>query len=274
MPTFATPGPVALTVVVAGAKVRVNATDRVDTTVAVEAVNPADPSHVKVAEKTKVDFAAGQLSVKTTTSGENSGSVAITINLPAGSSLVSYLAHSDVRAHGSLGECELHLASGRIALDRITNLRANIAGGDVTIDRIGECATVDGARFALRIGEVGGAVKLSSSAGQVRIGHAAADLDLSSGNAGFDIDRADANATVKTGTGAIRIGQLAAGHADLANHAGNIDIGVNPASAAAVDADSTKGSVYNFLPPIQNPDNKVTVRARTRNGDITIAPAR
>ena len=36
MPTFDTPGPIAATVVVAGARVRVTATDRTDTAVRVE----------------------------------------------------------------------------------------------------------------------------------------------------------------------------------------------------------------------------------------------
>ena len=47
-----------------------------------------------MANKTKVGFADGQLSVKTTTSGDKNGSVAITIDLPAASSLAAYLAYS------------------------------------------------------------------------------------------------------------------------------------------------------------------------------------
>ena len=105
MPAFATPGPSAATVVVAGAQVQVTASDRTDTAVLVEPINKASRSDVKVASKTKVDFAGGQLSVKTTTPGDKSGSVAITIGLPAGSSLVAYLAHSGVHADGPLGEC-------------------------------------------------------------------------------------------------------------------------------------------------------------------------
>jgi hypothetical protein len=271
VPTFATPGPILATVVVAGAQVRVTASDRTETAVLVEPVNPANPAHVKVAGKTKVDFAGGRLSVKTTTSGESGGSVAITIDLPAGSSIVSYLAHSDVHAEGSYGECELHMSSGRVHLDRIGVLQANIASGQVTIGHITERATVDGAGFTMRIGDVGDAVKLSSSGGQVWIGHATADLDLSSGNASFDIDRADANVTAKTGTGAIRVGRLARGHAELANHAGNIDVGIAAGAAATVDADSKKGTVRNMVPTRQNP--VVTVHARTRHGDITVQSA-
>ena len=178
MPTFDTPGPIAATVVVAGAQVRVTASDRTDTVVLVEPIDKASKTDVKVASKTKVDFADGQLSVKTTVSGDKNGSVVITIDLPAGSGLVAYLAHSSVYADGSFGECELHMASGRVQLDRIGALQANIAAGEVTIGRIAERANIDGGAFAMRISEVKETVKLSSSGGQTWIGHASADLDL------------------------------------------------------------------------------------------------
>ena len=75
-----------------------------------------------MADRTKVDFTGGQLSVRTTVPGDKNGSVAITIDLPAGSSLVAHLAYSGVHADGSFGECELHMASGRVQLDRIDAL--------------------------------------------------------------------------------------------------------------------------------------------------------
>ena len=272
MPAFDTPGPIAATVVVAGAQVRVTATDRTDTVVLVEPIDTASQKDVKVADKTKVNFTGGQLSVKTTDSGDKNGSVAITIDLPAGSSLVAYLAHSSVHADGSLGECELHLASGQVQLDRIGALQANIAAGEVTIGHIAERATIDGAAFALRISEVGDTVKLSNSGGQTWIGHASADLDLSSGHGGFDIDRADGSVTAKTGDGAIRIGRLTRGQAELLNRSGNIEVGISEGTGARVDASSKRGSVRNSVPP-QNPDpsdNEVTVHADTRYGDIII----
>jgi hypothetical protein len=276
MPTFDTPGPIAATVVVAGAQVRVTASDRTDTVVLVEPIDKASKKDVKVASKTKVDFADGQLSVKTTVSGDENGSVVITIDLPAGSSLVAYLAHSDVHADGSFGECELHVASGRVQLDRINALQANIAAGEVAIGHIAGRASIDGAAFAIRISEVKDTVKLLSSGGPTWIGHASADLDLSSGSGGFDIDRADGNVTAKTGDGAIRIGRLTRGQAELLNGSGNIEVGISEGTAAKVDANSERGSVRNFVPSEENPetsDNKVTVHARTRHGDIIIQRA-
>ena len=52
MPTFATPGPVTATVEVAGAQLRVTASDRTDTVVLVEPRDPASRKDVKVAGKT------------------------------------------------------------------------------------------------------------------------------------------------------------------------------------------------------------------------------
>ena len=130
MTAFATPGPVTATVEVAGAQVRVTASDRTDTVVLVEPRNAASRKDVKVACKTKVDLADGQLTIKTITPGDKTGSVVITIGLPTGSSLAAYLAHSSVQVDGSVSQCELHMASGRVQLDRIDALRANISTGD------------------------------------------------------------------------------------------------------------------------------------------------
>ena len=269
MPAFDTPEPIAATVAVAGAQVRVTASNRTDTVVLAEPIDKASRPDVKVANKTKVAFADGQLSVKTTVSGDKNGSVAITIDLPAGSSLVAYLAHSSVHADGSFGECELHMASGRVQLDRISALQANIAAGEVTIGHIAERANIDGAAFAMRISEVKDTVKLSNSAGQTWIGHASADLDLSSAHGGFDIDRADGSVTAKTADGAIRIGRLTRGQAELMNRSGNIEVGISEGTAATVDANSKRGSVRNSVPPQENPDTSVRGSLSSGSGEFS-----
>jgi putative adhesin len=276
MSTFATPGPIAATVEVAGAQVRVTASDRADTVVLVKPINEASRSDVKVASKTKVDFAGGQLSVKTTTPGDRSGSVAITIDLPTGSGLAAYLAHSSVQAEGPVGQCELHLASGQVQLDRIGALQANIASGEVAIGHIAGGASIDGGAFTMRIGEVKGSVGLSSSGGQAWIGHAFADLDLSSGSSDFDIDRADGSITATTASGAIRIGRMTHGQAKLTNGSGNIEVGIGEGTAASIDANSERGAVHDFVSSQGNAgpsDRQVMVHARTRHGDIIIERA-
>jgi len=272
MPTFATPGPVAATVQVAGAQVRVTASERTDTVVLVEPIGGARRSD-KVAARTKVDFAAGQLSVKTTVPGDKDGSVAITIDLPAGSSLLAYVAHSGVQVDGPLGECELHTASGRVQLDRVDALHANMSAGEVAVGHVAGPAEIEGAAIDVRIGEVDGPARISGSRGQAWIEHASADLDLSSASGAFDIGRADAGVTATTASGAIRIGRLTRGHAKLMNGSGDIEVGISEGTAAHIDVDSERGSVRNSMASQDTPATSgagVSVHARTRHGDIVI----
>ncbi|WP_086829122.1 DUF4097 family beta strand repeat-containing protein [Allokutzneria sp. NRRL B-24872] len=273
MSTFSTPAPVTATVEVAGAQVRVIASDRSDTVVRVEPIDATNRTDVKVAERTKVSFAEGRLSVKTTVSGAKSGSVAITIDLPTGSGLATYLAHSTVRGEGSFGECELHIASGRVHVESVEALRANLTGGDVTVGRVAGRTDVDGAVFEMRIGEAGGPVTLSGSGGQTWIGHARADVDLRSASGGFDIDRADGGVTAETANGRIRVGLVTRGQTKLVNSSGTIEVGVAEDSAASIDASSERGATHDFVSQQGNPASateKIMVHARSRNGDVII----
>ncbi|MEV5967334.1 DUF4097 family beta strand repeat-containing protein [Kribbella sp. NPDC051952] len=274
MPAFTTPGPIAATVQVGVAQVWITASDRTETVVLVEPIDANNATDVKAAEKTKVVFADGKLSVKTKAAGRKSGWVAISIDLPAGSSLAADLAHSTIEVDGPVGQCELQMGSGRVQLDRIEALEASIASGEVVVGHIAGRADVDGAAFALRIAEVNGPVSLSNSGGQVWIGHAVADIDLGSAACDFDVDRADGNVSVRTASGAVRIGRLTNGTTKLMNGSGNIEVGISPGVAASIDANSERGAVHNFVTSSgDEPDGKVMVHARTRNGDIIVQRA-
>lgn len=276
MPTYATPSPIAAIVEVAGARVRVTASDRTDTVVLVEPLDKTNRSHVRVADKTKVEFADGLLSVKTKSPGEKNGSIAITIELPTGSGLSAHLAYSSVTAEGSLGASELHMASGQVRLEHIDTLKANIATGDITIGRIAGHAGINGATFTMRIGEVGGPAGISNAGGQVWIGHAAADVEITSAGCDFDIDHADGDVTAVTADGAIRIGRMTDGKAKLKNASGDIEVGIREGTAASVDVGSERGAVHNYVAShgeASAADAKVSVFARTRHGDITVQRA-
>src|SRR2546421_8274537 len=92
------------------------------------------------------------------------------------------------------------MASGRVQLDRIEALRANISAGEVAIAHITGHADIEGGAFAVRIGEVEGPVGITSSGGQAWIGHAAADLELSSASGGFYIRPAAGRGTATPAT--------------------------------------------------------------------------
>ncbi|MFE2872201.1 DUF4097 domain-containing protein [Embleya sp. NPDC059259] len=273
MPNFATSGPITATLITAGARVRVVASDRPDTVVLVEPINRTDKSDVKVADNTKVDFAGGELSIQTNVQGGKNGSVAISIELPTGSRLVLKTAWTDVHADGLLGDCELHISSGQIQLDHIAALRANLMAGDVAIKHIAGTVDIESASAGLRLGEVAGAVKYQGASGNVWIGTALSDVELGSSSGSFDIDRAEGSVNAQAANCPIRIGRITRGHAKLLNASGGIEIGISQGTAAWVDAKSTKGAVRNSLSTQDKPDefdNKINVYARTRLDDIVL----
>ncbi|MEO6082974.1 MAG: DUF4097 family beta strand repeat-containing protein [Umezawaea sp.] len=273
MSTFTTPEPITATLTTAGALVRIAASERTDTVVRVEPVNSANKTDVKVAEKTKVDFSAGVLAIKTTKSGGQNGSVAITIELPAGSKLVLNTAWTAVRADGVLGDCEVNTGSGQVQLDRVTTLRGSLGAGGIEVGHIAGTAHIEGSSAGVRIGEVEGVVRYQGTTGRVWIGHARSDVDLGSAGGSFDIGRADGSVIVKAANCPIRIGQVTRGQVELTNASGGIEIGVSEGTTAEVDAKSTKGLVRSSLPAQDHPGDSVKVYARTRLDDIVIRPA-
>jgi hypothetical protein len=270
MSAFTTPEPITATLTTAGARVRVVASERSDTVVRVEPVDSASSSDVKVAEKTKVSFSSGALSVKTTKSGAKDGSVAITIELPAGSKLVLNTAWTDVHTDGLFGDCELNIASGHVRLDWVAALRGNVAAGEVTVGHVAGPVDLEGGTAGIRISEAAGVVRYRGSTGKVWIGHALADVDLGGSGGSFVIDQADGNVIAKAADCPIRIGRMTRGQAELMNAAGGIEVGIGEGATAWVDADSTKGAVRDSLPAQNKAEFSVKVFARTRRDDIVI----
>ncbi|WP_428834291.1 hypothetical protein [Lentzea roselyniae] len=260
--------------ITAGARVRIAAVERTDTVVRVEPVNGANSTDVKVAEKTKVDFSDGVLAVKTTKSGAEDGSVAITIELPAGSRLILHTAWTEVRADGTLGDCEVNIGSGQVQLDRIATLRGNLGSGGLAVGHVAGDAVIEGSSAGVRLGEVEGVVRYQGSTGKVWIGHARSDVDLGGSSGSFEIGRADGSVIAKAANCPIRIGRVTRGQVELMNASGGIEIGVCEDTHAEVDAKSTKGLVRNSLPAQDNPGNFMKVYARTRLDDIVIHPAK
>ncbi|MDQ3787683.1 MAG: hypothetical protein M3422_10630 [Actinomycetota bacterium] len=271
MPAFATSGPITAAVTTAGARVRVTASERSDAVVLVEPLDGASKTDVKVAERTKVQFADGRLSIATTKSGDKKGSVAITVALPAGSDLVLHTAWSTVDVDGALGDCELNLSTGQVRLDRVGTLLANLAAGDVEVQHVTGTTDVEGGSAGLRIGTAEGTVRYQGATGKVWVGHAMSDIELGGSGGSLDIDRADGNVVAKAANCPIRVGRITRGRAELMNASGGIHVGVS--GAASVDADSTKGTVRNSLPALDTAAHTVTIHARTRLDDIVIQPA-
>ncbi|MEV6768728.1 hypothetical protein AB0N05_08840 [Nocardia sp. NPDC051030] len=167
MTTFQTPAPITVDVDVLSASVTVIASDRADTVVAVRPADASKKGDVRAAEHTKVDLAAGTLTVKTpkdwrtyTPFGGNP-TVEVIIEVPTGSGLKAIAGVGSLLGAGELGECNLEIAAGDIVVEHPQgSVTAKVAKGDI---RIGE-ATRGEIRLETSMGELEVGIRAGSAA--------------------------------------------------------------------------------------------------------------
>lgn len=189
MQTFATPAPIAAVVNVPAGRVQVIAVDRPDTTVEVRPANASKGRDVKAAEQTAVEYADGVLRIETAaTNGLRgpSGSVEVTVKLPAGSRVEGRAAAAELRTVGRLGDVAFEGAYHQIKLDEAASIRLTATDGDVEVGRLTGPAEISTARGDIRITEaVHGRVVLRTQSGDISVGAApgvSASLDAGTGH--------------------------------------------------------------------------------------------
>ncbi|WP_207203407.1 hypothetical protein, partial [Streptomyces sp. NE5-10] len=132
---------------------------------------------VKAAEETSVSFADGVLRVAAPEARNQlfgaSGSVEVTVQLPAGSSLDVKAAAADLRGVGRLGNVVFEAARGPVKLDEAGDARVVLQDGGVAVGRLNGSATLTTARGDLSVAEaVGGSLVLDTRAGSITVGAA------------------------------------------------------------------------------------------------------
>ncbi|MFI1719351.1 DUF4097 family beta strand repeat-containing protein [Streptomyces litmocidini] len=178
MQTFDTTAPIAAVLAVPAGRIRLIAADRADTTVEVLPADPSRSRDVKTAERTEVAYADGVLRIEVPKSKDGvlggTGSIEVTVQLPAGSRVEAEAAATELRGVGRLGDVVFEGAYGQIKIDEAANLRLTAADGDVEVGRLTGSAEVSTARGDIRIAEAGnGTVALTTQKGDITVGAAA-----------------------------------------------------------------------------------------------------
>lgn len=114
-----------------------------------------------------------------------SGSLEVTVQLPAGSRVEAKAASAELRGVGRLGDVVFDGAYRHIKIDEAASVRLTAVDGDVEIGRLGGPATISTARGDIRITEaVRGTVELRTQSGDITLGAApgvSAALDAHTG---------------------------------------------------------------------------------------------
>jgi DUF4097 and DUF4098 domain-containing protein YvlB len=177
MSTFTTPAPISAVVAVPAGRLHLIAADRADTTVEIVPADASKSRDVKVAEQTTVEYRDGVLRVEATAKNQYfgpSGTIDVTVHLPAGSRVEVKAASAELRTAGRLGDVVVESDHGAITLDETAGARLATAAGDVSIARLTGPAEIRTRKGDIRVAEaVGGTVVLRTDAGDVEVGAAA-----------------------------------------------------------------------------------------------------
>lgn len=176
MQKFDTTTPVTTVLDIPAGRVRIIAADRADSTVEVLPADASKSRDVKVAEQTTVEYGDGVLRITASAKNQllgSSGSVEVTVQLPAGSRVEAKAASAELRGVGRLGEVTFEGAEGIVKLDEAAGVTLTTHAGDVTVGRLTGPAEISTGKGDIRITEaVQGKVVLRTRAGDVAIGAA------------------------------------------------------------------------------------------------------
>ncbi|MER5382935.1 DUF4097 family beta strand repeat-containing protein [Streptomyces sp. NPDC002688] len=177
MQKFDTPAPVNAVLDIPAGQIRFIAADRADTTVEVLPADAAKGRDVKAAQRITVAYEDGVLRVEAAPAKNrvlgDSGSVEVTVQLPAGSRVEAKAALAELRGVGRLGDVVFEGAQGSVKLDETASARLTLQSGDISVGRLRGSAEISTQKGDLRIAEaVQGTVTLRTEAGEISVGAA------------------------------------------------------------------------------------------------------
>jgi DUF4097 and DUF4098 domain-containing protein YvlB len=278
MPSFDTPTPISATIEVVSGDVRITASDRTTTLVTVEPTDAGNDEDRRAAESTRVEYAAGQLLVKqprlrSWRPRNGGGSLDVTVELPAGSSVHADGAMADFTTEGPLGETRIKTGIGRIRVDEADKLTLKGGIGDITVDRASGHAEITSGSGEVRVRELGSTAVIKNANGDTWVGVATGDARLSAGNGDIAVDESQASVAAKSANGDVRLSDVARGAVVLETKLGDLEVGIREGTAAWLDVQARAGRVRNALEAADAPGpaaETVEVRARTVAGDVVI----
>ena len=190
MQKFDTTAPITAVLDIPGGRVQFIAADRADTTVEVRPADASKGRDVRAAEQTKVEYGDGVLRIETSAKNHQllgpTGSLEVTVKLPADSRIEAKAAATEVRAIGRLGDVAFKGAYNQIKIDEAASVHLTAVSGDVEVGRLNGPAEISTSKGDIRIAEaVSGTVVLRTEMGDVSVSAApgvSASLDAGTGS--------------------------------------------------------------------------------------------
>ncbi len=286
--TFSTPSPIAVTLDLYVADVRLAVSDRTKTIVEVRPSNPDKAADVQAAENTRVEYddATRTLSIVSRKprnrfvnfSSKRPESIDVIIQLPTDSDVRGEAGIGDFQADGALGTVVLKTDLGTVRLAETGPLNVRSGLGEITVEGVSGSAEVHGGSSDILIGAVDGPADVSTGNGKVRVGVVTGPANVKASNGAVSVDRALSDITAISSNGEVRVGEVARGKVSATSKNGAVEVGIREGSAAWLELNTALGRVYNELasadaPEAGEPVDRVEVHASTKLGNITVRRA-
>ncbi len=177
MQTFSTPGPITAIFDIPAGRIHVVATERADTTVETGPADPSKARDVKLAEQITAGYSDGILRITAPAGNRifgSSGTVDMTVQLPAGSRVEAKAASAQFTTAGRLGDVAFDSSQGRIQVEEAATARLTTVDGDVAVGRLGGDTQIRTVRGDIEVTEAArGTVVLRTETGAITVGAAA-----------------------------------------------------------------------------------------------------
>jgi hypothetical protein len=274
--TFATPGPVLLTLKLPRGEVELETVDGEETMVELIALEDSERAarqierseislrergdgHEVIVDADPEDFGVRRGRFTISISGRRDA-IRLRVTAPHGADVNVQTGSADIAARGRFGDVESKTASGDVDFDEIErNAAIKVAAGDV------------------KVGRVGGSLKLTSAAGDVDVGNVAESVDVKTASGDVNVEEAGGSVSVQSASGDVRVGAVSKGSVELKSVSGDMLVGIRRGSRVFLDVKTVTGDARSELEVGDAPEDDegplVNLRATAMSGDIKIVRA-
>lgn len=277
MPTFPALAPVPVVVdLPVGCSLHVVAGDRDDVVVTVLPVDATKAGDVRTAEEVRVGRDGGAVTLTGPRAWKQyvpfaAGSIAVTVELPAGSDLSGRT--GTLYAEGRLGVVEVQVTAGDARVDEAGRLDLRVSAGSAVVGRSTGPTSVKASAGSVRITELTGDGTVRASNGATVVGSVTGSLQVTGAHAEISVGRVRGTLTATTAAAGIRVERVEEGAVTLTTSYGTIEVGVPEGTAAWLDVSSEHGAARNQLIPTDGPAGDqptAEIHASTGYGDVIV----
>jgi DUF4097 and DUF4098 domain-containing protein YvlB len=265
MPTFQTPGPLALFVRVPAGAIEIETTETTETHVELE---PLDRDARQVIEGATVELRARpggghelvvEIEERRFLVFSTAPRVRVRIRCPHGADLDVKTVSADLRCEGRLGAASVKCVSA-----------------DVTLPDIAKDARIKSVSGDVRLSQVAGVVEVQTVSGDVSADAAGGNVSITTVSGDLRVDEVGRSVTTKSVSGDQFVGAVKTG-AICQSVSGDVYVGIPRGMQVYIDANSRSGDVTSELDPSEGGGESegevAELRVKTMSGDIRIARA-